>query len=179
LKRASRITLALVLAVGLVASLGGISSASGPAASAAKKCKKGYKKNKKGKCVKKKFKAKPGLYTSSDGQTRLRVIDGLLYGHGRPKHVTYVRLFGTPPATLNCTDGNKTTLSIGGLGGPSATAKGKSFKFAAPPNSAFTLKGKFTSTKALKGTYTMTTHPSAGVTCASGKISFKAKWKSA
>ena len=59
--------------------------------------------------------------------------------------------------------------------GASAQVSGKSFKSTQGPNSAFSLTGKFTSTKALKGTYSITRQPVIGITCTSGPIAFKAK----
>ncbi len=161
--RSHRLALACLVLIASIA-VTQVSVASGPAGSAAKKCKKGYKKNKKGKCVKKKFSPKLGLYTSKDGKTRLRVLGS------KPK---YVRLFSTAPTTLQCPNGQTTQAAVGGLG-VQAKIAGKSFKFQ-QPNTIASFAGKFTSTKALKGTYTLSRQPVPGVTCTSGPKSFSAK----
>lgn len=164
--RLRRTILAVVLTVGLIASLAGISAASaGPDATQAKKCKKGYKKNKKGKCVKKKFAPKYGTFKSSDGNTQLRALKK----GGKP----YVELFRTPTVTLRCTNGLTSQTAANGAV-VVVKVKGKSFSGA---SRLATLNGKFTSTKAMSGTYTFSGSPVPGINCTSDPQSFSATRK--
>ena len=141
--------------------LGSASAASGPA-SAAKKCKKGYKKNKKGKCVKKKFAPKYGTFKSADGNTRLRAVKK----SGKP----YVELIRTPTLTLRCSNG-QTTQTAANSAVASVKVKGKAFS---GTSRLAILDGKFTSAKAMTGTYTLSGSPVPGITCKSDQQSFSA-----
>jgi hypothetical protein len=130
-----------------------------PGATAAK-----HKKHKK-----KKFVPKFGLYTSKDGKTRLRV---LAFGGNKA-----VRLFGAPPTAVACNDGTSRQVGIAGLG-VTAPLKKKSFSLS-NPNTVASFKGSFTSTKALKGTYTLHAFGGRqGVLCTAAPIAFTAKYVS-
>ena len=158
-----RIVLLSLVLIGSLAAGHTVAVAGGPDASAAKKCKKPYKK-KRGKC---RFTAADGLYTSKDGSVRLRVLGS------SPK---FVRLFRTGPVELTCTGGAKQQGAVGGLG---VTAQLKKTKFKYDePNRIASFQGKFTSTKKMKGSFTLSQNPAPGISCTSAAIKFSAKWKS-
>jgi len=139
-----------------------VSAASGPDASAAKKCKKPYVK-KRGKC---KFTPKQGLYKSKDGSVSL-TLKTIVGGK-------YVNLFRGGPATLKCKDGSTRQESIEGSG-VRALLRKASFKTDSP-DANYALKGKFTSAKAMKGTFEIRVIL-PGANCTSGPIKFSAKFQ--
>lgn len=113
--------------------------------------------------MKKKFAPKYGTFKSGDGNTQLRAVKK----GGKP----YVELVRTPQVTLRCSNG-LTTQSSANSAVVVVKVKGKSFSGA---SRLATLNGKFTSAKAMAGSYTLSGSPIPGITCTSDQQFFSAR----